>query len=330
MSNSNNCQEYLELLDAYLDGELNAEEKSMVEKHLLECTACSRQLNETSQLIHELKALPAKTMQRQLDFSFLDEAKPEDNCHPILELLDAYHDGELDQQEQSQVKSHLDACSSCSNSLARITELVVDLKSLPRVQPSKDIVASIDFSKIDSATNNVLVLQPKANVLPFTAAKTKIGIFTAVAAAAALIFAINFKQAPGGIDQPVAIHPDKAPQATQQIAQTTDHTNSASKQSTPSNTTLEVASTKDNSKTDLPIVHQPNLTASPEPKQRIAAQPKTSGSSKPVIQQEVLQDDKQNMDSVNEIAMFTDSSNGAGADALGISTDEDGLYDIKI
>ena len=46
-----NCQEYKGLLMGYLDGELSAEEKDRLEKHLKTCASCQEELGDFRKLI---------------------------------------------------------------------------------------------------------------------------------------------------------------------------------------------------------------------------------------------------------------------------------------
>ena len=45
-----NCQDYKDLMMAYLDGELDAEQQKMLEQHLSSCTKCSAELDEFREL----------------------------------------------------------------------------------------------------------------------------------------------------------------------------------------------------------------------------------------------------------------------------------------
>lgn len=69
-------------------------------------------------------------------------------CDQIPELLDAYHDHELADDEQILVEQHLSQCADCNAKLADIARLVLDLKAMPRLVPARDIVDNVDFDKL--------------------------------------------------------------------------------------------------------------------------------------------------------------------------------------
>lgn len=393
MSTSNTCQEYVELLDAYLDDELDLAERNEVEAHLAGCSACARKLKETSRLLHGLKALPKVESKREIDFSFL-ETKALPSCDPIIELLDAYHDGELDSAERNSVDKHLLDCQPCTVRLGVIGDLVLGLKSLPKMLPSRDLIDAIDFESIasrpatqscgdmlelldayhDSELNKdetelleshlagcesclheldrirTIVAELKAlpkvepvrdllsnlaletesasasssasNILAFPSKKAykpfgrglQLGLCSVAAAAVAFVFAINFKQVPStdeiALNPPTPALTQKAPVAR------------AEKTSAPENNNLPENETANN--------------PSQENERQIASLPP---SSQPQIEREAVQEKyhevinaetQRGPEATSELAAMPETGNGAGAEALGIATDEDGMYDLKI
>ena len=56
------------------------------------------------------------------------------HCSEIQENLSAYLDGELDPDEESELKSHLEGCESCSRELESLRSTVELVRSVPRVQ----------------------------------------------------------------------------------------------------------------------------------------------------------------------------------------------------
>jgi len=68
-------------------------------------------------------------------------------CQDINPLLDAYHDGELNEIEREAVASHLVSCPSCQDKISGINSVVSSLKNLPRVQMSRDLGADTEFLK---------------------------------------------------------------------------------------------------------------------------------------------------------------------------------------
>jgi len=64
-------------------------------------------------------------------------------CQEVMELMQRYIDGDLDQQETSLMMEHADRCSDCAAMLARLQKLSSELEQLPRVVPKFSIVDSI-------------------------------------------------------------------------------------------------------------------------------------------------------------------------------------------
>ena len=62
------------------------------------------------------------------------------DCTTIEPLLDAYHDDELSGDEKSSVEAHLKECDACSKQLQQIGKLVAVLKSMPAT------TSKIDFA----------------------------------------------------------------------------------------------------------------------------------------------------------------------------------------
>lgn len=67
MSDTNpNCQKLIPLLDAYFDRELEGDDLDAVEKHLPECDDCRQRLIEIESLVGSLKSLPRMKLKRDL------------------------------------------------------------------------------------------------------------------------------------------------------------------------------------------------------------------------------------------------------------------------
>ena len=100
------------------------------------------------------------------------------DCTTVNSLLDAYHDGELAGDEKASVEMHLRACDVCPQRLAEIGRLVTMLKTMPVLS-----------SKIDFADRFQI---PAASSLPLSSASSnkvipgKFGRAAAIAAAVAL------------------------------------------------------------------------------------------------------------------------------------------------
>jgi len=65
-----------ELLSAYIDGELSIEEVTLVEKHLRECSACTRDLETLRQTMNLVRQLPAVSPPRSFTINHLVVQRP--------------------------------------------------------------------------------------------------------------------------------------------------------------------------------------------------------------------------------------------------------------
>lgn len=100
-------------------------------------------------------------------------------CSDVEELLSAYHDGELPRDQDSVVKSHLDECTSCSESLAEFRQLSDLTEQLTDPLPPSDL-----WSKIEKAIPDAVASHPERS-------SHRQAFWTTVAAATLLIVAIS-------------------------------------------------------------------------------------------------------------------------------------------
>ncbi|MEN8149535.1 MAG: zf-HC2 domain-containing protein [Planctomycetota bacterium] len=148
MRSENDCHKIREQLVAYLDGELDAAEREVVDIHLAGCTACRREMDgfeSTDDLLGSLGG--AIVPERDLAAAVLKQAKEGDPwCRHIRRELVAFSDGELDADAARPIEEHLSQCEECraerdlvvasGDALAAwtIPEFTGDL--VPRVRPS--------------------------------------------------------------------------------------------------------------------------------------------------------------------------------------------------
>jgi hypothetical protein len=67
------------------------------------------------------------------------------NCEQLEPLLSAFHDGELSEDERAAAERHLNGCDVCQNRLLEIGAVANSLKSLPRLNPKNDVAANIEY-----------------------------------------------------------------------------------------------------------------------------------------------------------------------------------------
>lgn len=116
-----------------------------------------------------------------------------ESCEQVRELLHDFHDAELSASEHDSVQSHLDGCAACRSSLGEIQSLAALLRSLPRQQMTRDF-ADVLADQIDSSGD-------RGRVLPFKATPALIGV-AAVACLLVLAFSIPHLSNSGSGDSP--------------------------------------------------------------------------------------------------------------------------------
>jgi anti-sigma factor RsiW len=108
------CDKVRDQLVAYLDGELSAEEREIVDTHLANCPACRDELTVFESTDDLLAGLGAEfTPKRDLAAAVLSAAKEDPWCRHIRRELVAYVDAELDDAQARPVTEHLEDCADC-------------------------------------------------------------------------------------------------------------------------------------------------------------------------------------------------------------------------
>ena len=83
------------------------------------------------------------------------------NCEQIIPLLDSYHDGEASSDEKTTVESHLGSCADCRKRLGAIGNLVATLKALPEMKMKDDFADRVEqlIIKTDKSTSTGKVIR---------------------------------------------------------------------------------------------------------------------------------------------------------------------------
>lgn len=239
-------------------------------------------------------------------------------CKKFEINLDAFHDGELSAAEESEIELHLASCPSCVERLAQIDRVVHSLKSIPRLSMSNRLSEQLDR-----------ISDKPSNVVPF---KKSVWIPIAAAAAVALMMVGARTGFPGYSPAPTVATQLPTPQSNPAVNLTPE---AVSRVETVAKTPAQ-STTKEDVATN---VAPPSPQLKPETQQHaIASLPSTATSSKTIAKTTVTQ--PSTMIAVNQEpahSMEDDDStiatvpNGVSFnDAVGFSTDEDGLYDIKM
>ncbi|HEY9717992.1 MAG TPA: zf-HC2 domain-containing protein [Trichormus sp.] len=351
------CNQIRPLLDAYHDNELDKGERAVVEAHLRICDACRRGLAGINFVVDSMGKLPAMTLKRDLSGAIesrllagagndttvkTDAAAVESGCE-MLPLLDAFYDRELGPSEHKEVVQHLAGCEQCRHAVTDIGRVVVSLKNMPTLRPRTDVAAN--FEKILAAKTKVVLLRKRVAW----------GSMAVAAAAAIVAFAMHIGPAgaPGavtiGANQTAASKVEVATIPSGTPVQLSQESNQAqkgdaaqqSKVTTPSNAaTVKAASTQ---KTDEHGANNvkgkttPNASSqSSKPAAVRVAPPMVAENQQADKKQSVTPNDGEKIADAQVgstkgetvVALYDSEANSAAE--LGITTDEDGLYAIKL
>ncbi|MDX2343988.1 MAG: zf-HC2 domain-containing protein [Acidimicrobiia bacterium] len=126
---SNSC-ETVDLVSAYLDGQLQPGELDIVVDHLAECVQCIAEFHQLKEIRAALRTLPY--------LEIPDRLLPD--THPG-EQLSAYLDGQLDTIEHDFVVTHLGFCTDCRLELHELDGARTAIRSLPGLDPPEFLEA---------------------------------------------------------------------------------------------------------------------------------------------------------------------------------------------
>jgi hypothetical protein len=276
---------------------------------------------------------------------------PTKNCSEIILLLDAYHDNEVTKAEKEIVETHLANCPSCTDNLKQIASLVQSLKSLPVLETSCDLTDKLDslLPKATVSSASIVPAKPEAKVIAF--AGYKFALVAAAACASLTILALRFM--PKGAVEVATTGKEQVIGAQVQInnkpGKVTAKEKLASKQELAMADEPKVAVAVGSSKNDTE--HQAAQTAN---KHELATNvgkesklasladkqneqvpvavtatnvPQTNSNNAMATQQETLPGDET---PAAEIATVYEGEPRGTAESIGIATDEDGLYALKL
>ncbi|MDD3149909.1 MAG: zf-HC2 domain-containing protein [Candidatus Gastranaerophilales bacterium] len=128
MDNQINCQDIEKNLSAYIDDELNDNDKLFIEEHLKNCPNCQQQLNQLSQTISLCKNTLGKTTSN-LSINYKELIEKSKICANIEEKLSPFLDGELSRQEIIEVTEHLMVCPHCRKEFYHLKQTCNCLKN---------------------------------------------------------------------------------------------------------------------------------------------------------------------------------------------------------
>jgi anti-sigma factor RsiW len=141
-----------ETLQAFLEGELSRGERARAEEHLASCARCAAELDGWQLLFEELGQLPPLAPAAGFQERVLAEVRAprplpwaaraaaplglgRTTRHPTSERLQDLVDGAVPHRQAARIRAHVDACPSCTESLAAWRALAARLGQVPRFVP---------------------------------------------------------------------------------------------------------------------------------------------------------------------------------------------------
>lgn len=271
-------------------------------------------------------------------------------CETFIQLLDAYVDNELDSSENEQVQSHVQSCDDCKAQIKQIESLKVSLSTLPRRQMKQDLADSLD-AVLGSAVrvgspDQTPTSSSDHNVVPIAGRRR--WVVAAASAAAVLVVAmagsIVFKD---GNQQIASVDSKSRPATQSNVLQ--DKAPSAVAINNSGNDTGEKKSpiagsnsvARDVRVSDLPPKVARTASDSQESYSAMANSsdvPKTAGAHMTGVQEDnsktAVVAHNEGSQAINGraastelLALYEDDDDSSD---IGVMTDEDGLYAIKL
>ncbi|MBA3994241.1 MAG: hypothetical protein C0469_12005 [Cyanobacteria bacterium DS2.3.42] len=281
-------------------------------------------------------------------------------CETFVPMLDAFVDNELDESEMEQVQMHLQSCDYCKQQVKEIETLKTSLASMPRTKMSLDLADNLD--QILSKESGVPAQKP-SNVVAISAKRRWIVAAASAAAVAVIAIAgsmvskggggqVAISDSSGGLHS-VAKNSSAAGQTAQKGMNTSDKNAFASNQLQSAHVAdhnaadSQVAKSSDNnshSGQKVTATHSDNRAVKEDLQDRAVA--KTAGahfsedmgqnqsSNTTVVAHDGssktnIRGAQKDRSSGSELLALYEEDDGIGSD-IGMTTDEDGLYAIKL
>lgn len=246
-------------------------------------------------------------------------------CDKFIPLLDAYHDGELNDSEKNSVDEHLHECSACSAQLTGVSRLVATLKAIPPVQMRDDFADKFEARLLQEKPAVTLA---KSNVISgrFVLAAATAAAFVLCVCASQLFF--RHDAAPNevaAVSQPPVNQVSKTLQAEELAAVPSrdDHI--------PGVNSGVRAGEEGSAGKVTPTEKQSVAPGDSMRKRGVLAGARTAVASEAAgkADQPIASDANNAAPKHSLVALYEPEANSI-PEELGISTDEDGLYAIKM
>lgn len=258
------------------------------------------------------------------------------NCEKIKELLSAYRDLELTEEESAQVERHLSSCEECTRDASAIETVAATLSQVPRLSMQIDMADRLEAlitAQANEQPTETKVEDKVQKEQKVVSIKKRLvwGSLTAAAAAALLLVAAQYFTSHEEIAKndlsPQAPFKEEATQNQPLLAKETSpsQTTAANNNATPAPNTVALQSgVSDNAKPKVQkALISKNETIAPAPA-AVKKQSTPTVAKKPRVDATL-----DTIDETEALIAFTSDDNNMFEDC-GISTDEDGLYAIKM
>lgn len=252
------------------------------------------------------------------------------NCPQCLEMLDAFHDMELSSNEAEQVERHLEVCDDCRRQLSQIEIMVESIKALPPMelkQDFSDLIESRILAERASASAHTGRVKEESglveakNVVSLSVRrKSSPWLYWAASAAAVVIVCWGL-----GVNRPVANLSQSRPAKPELVAQQGAENISSTVASESSST----AATGGHGRQAALPERTPQSASAPSLSGRVATASVERKLLANVGNESGAKADlngNQISDGEEMVALFGESE----ASETGMSTNEDGLYAIKL
>ncbi len=194
-----NCMDFSHLIDAYLDGSIDAERSEEIERHLSECTGCARVAAIHRSVYESLNNAPKIKATEGLAESILAAVETEEEEENIIEFpistpkgkeigcsvfgehAAAYVDGLLDTGLSAAMDSHRAGCPACEQLLKAHRAVTfafrdITLEKAPAGMSERILAAARETVLVETAPAK----QPYRRLLPFAAAASLFGVVAAL------------------------------------------------------------------------------------------------------------------------------------------------------
>jgi Putative zinc-finger len=264
-------------------------------------------------------------------------------CEQLEPLLSAHYDGELSESERANVDKHLADCQACQTRLMEVAAVAATLKALPTLSPKTDIAENIGLLIAAQPTAITAIRKPLAwsafGIAAAAAGVIVVGNFTMVNVKLTAQSGVNkstYKQPQGatktqGIEVADAVDANASPRdsGANSVQQNKPEVGAPVQNVKPTNENHAKKNGKYNPRVEVADRGTGGTDSVPGTASDQIDQSQNSGDGEPVASNSKNGGTTESVPDSNLVAVYeTDQHNVT--EELGITTDEDGLYAIKL